>query len=642
MCGIVGLIEPDLTNVARALEERAQRMIDAVSHRGPDGSGLWCDPAAALALAHRRLAIVDLSPAGAQPMISSDGRWVISYNGEIYNAAEMRSESELSSIRFRGSSDTEVIVESVARRGLDRTLADLNGMYAIALWDRRDRTLHLVRDRLGIKPLFLGHRGNAIWFASELKSFAALNDLKFEIEPASVSSFLRFGYVPAPWSIWKNVEKILPGQIVSIYPDGSVIRRPYWSFLEVAEAGLRQPLDISDGDAIERFGSLLHDAVSRQMISDVPLGAFLSGGIDSSLVVALMVKAARGPVRTFSIGFPDFDFDESKDAAAVAAHLGTSHTELIVDAAAALNVVPQLAEMYDEPFADSSQIPTHLVSKLTRNHVTVALSGDGGDEILAGYNRYLLADRLGRSLALTPRAIKRASAAALTALPDAFVDGLARLMPAGVLPAQLADKLKKFAGLLTEDPSGIYLRLVSQCPHPGSLALAAEHPLSSLFQITPGKRGFQERMQMVDTVTYLPDDILQKVDRASMAVALEVRPPLLDHRVVTLAWQLPRHMHIRRGETKWLMRRLLERYVPRNLTDRPKMGFGIPLAAWLRGPLRDWADDLLESPRFGGSYIDQSQARNMWREHISGRRNWAYAIWTLVMFEAWRRRWAAY
>jgi asparagine synthase (glutamine-hydrolysing) len=641
MCGIAGLIERGVLR-GSALEARARAMADALAHRGPDDSGVWSDAEAGVALSHRRLAIIDLTSAGAQPMISAGGRWVISYNGEIYNAREIACQPELSQVNFRGTSDTEVILESIARRGLERTLDDLNGMFAMALWDRETRTLHLVRDRIGIKPLFYSAQGSSVCFASELKGLMAEGGIRREISPASVASFLRFGYVPAPWSIFKDVGKVMPGEIVSIGPDAQVWRRNYWSLAEVALAGTRRPLDLSDQAAESELDALLRDAVSRQMISDVPLGAFLSGGIDSSAVVALMVAAARGPVRTFSIGFPDFGYDESVHAAAVARHLGTDHTELKIGGDDALGVVPQLADMYDEPFADSSQIPTYLVSKLTRRHVTVALSGDGGDELFAGYNRYVFAERLWGSLRHMPAGVRRAAAVTLNSIPAGLVDGLSHVVPRKLRPPQFSDKLKKFADILPNDADGIYLRLVSQCPNPAVLVHGAtEHPLFAGYRNPQGTDALLERMQLIDTATYLPDDILQKVDRASMAVSLEARPPLLDHRVVEFAWRLPRRFRIRDGQTKWLLRRVLDRYVPRSLVERPKMGFGVPLADWLRGPLRDWAEDLLQPSRLGGGLLDVAAARRLWTEHLSGRRNWSYAVWTLLMFEAWRRRWAA-
>lgn len=643
MCGIAGFIDRRLAGSERELSHRARMMGDAIANRGPDASGIWVDSSIGVALSHRRLSIVDLSDAGAQPMVSADGRWVICYNGEIYNSDDIRCGPALQSTSWRGHSDTETILESVAQRGLDATLNDINGMFAIALWDRKDKTLHLIRDRLGIKPLFVARRAEQVYFASELKSLHASEALTFEIDPSSVTSFLRFGYVPAPHSIYRGVEKLMPGEILTISPGGKCDRRRYWSVADVARQGIAESLELSDEEAITRLSTLLADAVSRQMLADVPLGAFLSGGIDSSAVAGLMVAAKRGPVRTFSIGFPEFGFDESKDAAAVARHLGTQHTELVVKASDALAVVPQLAQMYDEPFADSSQIPTHLVSKLTRQHVTVALSGDGGDELFGGYNRYRLAEGMWQRLSGLPLGVRHAASGVLNSIPMFWVDGLASFAPRGLLPSQAADKLRKFASVMTLDQEGIYRRLVSQCEDPASLApLAAEHPMASL---STGDIGalptFLDRMQLLDTMTYLPDDILQKVDRASMAVALEARPPLLDHRVVEFAWRLPRRFKIRDGETKWLLRRVAERMVPKQLLDRPKMGFGIPLADWLRGPLKDWAEDMLDPKRLGGGFLDVGAARRLWAEHLTGRRNWAYALWTILMFEAWRRRWAS-
>lgn len=641
MCGIAGLLDRSLSGRDGELEAMARRMGDAIAHRGPDAHGVWVDGAAGLAFAHRRLSIMDLSPAGAQPMVSADGRWVICYNGEVYNAEDIRRDAQLGGIAWRGHSDTEVILESVARRGLERTLDDLNGMFAIALWDRQTRTLYLVRDRLGIKPLFLSRNDGRIAFASELKALHAIG-IPRDIDPSSVTSFLRFGYVPTPFSIYRNIEKIAPGEIVSIAAGGATTRRRYWSVEDSAERGIASQLELSDDEAATRLSNLLQDAVSRQMLSDVPLGAFLSGGVDSSTVAALMLKAERGPVRTFSIGFPEFGFDESKHAAAVARHLGTQHTEMIVSGAEALAVIPQLADMYDEPFADSSQIPTHLVSKLTRAHVTVALSGDGGDELFGGYNRYRLAEGMWQALSKFPRSARKIAAGTLDAVPLHWFDSIAALAPRGMLPPQLGDKIRKFSAVMLLDQEGIYRRLVSQCENPGALApRAPEHATMSWRSgEIAAMPSFLDRMQLLDTMTYLPDDILQKVDRASMAVALEARPPLLDHRVVEFAWRLPRRFKIRNGETKWLLRRVAERMVPKQLLDRPKMGFGIPLAEWLRGPLRGWAEDLIDPKRLGGGFLDTDAARQLWSEHLGGRRNWAYALWTVLMFEAWRRRWA--
>lgn len=641
MCGIAGFIDPALVGRGDEIARRARAMGEAIAYRGPDGSGTWSEESAGLSLSHRRLAIIDLTEAGAQPMVSSDGRWVICYNGEIYNNADLRRHHDLAAVTWRGHSDTETIVESVARRGLPATLDDLNGMFALVLWDRRDQVLHLVRDRLGIKPLFLTRNGGRCYFASELKGLRAVQSVALEIDAASVTSFLRFGYVPAPHSIYRDVEKVMPGEHVAIARSGKITRRRYWSAAEVAARGVAAPLALTDGEAIEQLSELLGDAVARQMLSDVPLGAFLSGGIDSSTVAALMVAAGRGRVRTFSIGFPELGFDESRQAAAIARHLGTDHTELIVTASDALAVVPLLAEMYDEPFADSSQIPTHLVSRLTRQYVTVALSGDGGDELFGGYNRYRLTEGLWRRLRHFPVPVRRVAAQALDAIPMTVIDSVASLMPRRFRPAQAADKLRKFASILGLDEAGVYRRLVSQCEDPAVLSpRAAEHPMLPWAKGSIGALPTAlDRMQLMDTLTYLPDDILQKIDRASMAVALEARPPLLDHRIVEFAWVLPRRFKIRGGESKWLLRRVAERMVPRPLLERPKMGFGIPLADWLRGPLRDWAEDLLEPSRLGAGLLDVVAVRRLWSDHQGGGRNFAYALWTVLMFEAWRRRW---
>jgi len=636
MCGIAGLIDPTAVGDGGALERRARAMIQAIAHRGPDGDGIWAEPEAGLAFAQGRLAIIDLSEAGRQPMISGCGRYAVTYNGEIYNAEEMRRHPALSGVNWRGHSDTEVMLESFAHRGIGETLADLNGMFALALFDRRERVLHLIRDRLGIKPLFFAAKGKALRFGSELKALHAAGGARPEIDPSAVASFLRFGYVPAPFSIFRGIEKVLPGEIVTFHPDGRIARDLYWSLAEAAEAGMANPLEASDAEATEMLAALLGDAVSHQMISDVPLGAFLSGGIDSSTVAALMVAAGKGPVRTFSIGFEEFGFDESKHAAAVARHLGTAHTELTATAGEALGVVPSLPEMYDEPFADSSQIPTHLVSRLTRGYVTVALSGDGGDELFAGYNRYVMAGRRWPQIARIPKPLRTALAAGIRATPGAAFDAAERLLPG--LPGQLGDKALKGASVLPLDAEGLYRRLVSQVPDPGVHLSAPE--LQTDFAEPPEELGLIDRMRFRDTLTYLPDDILQKVDRASMAVALEARPPLLDHRVVEFAWRLPARHLIRGGKSKWLLRQVLDRHVPAELIDRPKMGFGLPLPEWLRGPLREWAAGLIEAPDYGGGLLRPEPARRLWAEHTGGRRNHAYQLWTLLSFEAWRRRWA--
>lgn len=611
-------------------------MAAAIAHRGPDGQGVWTDDG--LVLAHRRLAVVDLTPMGAQPMLSADGRWAVTYNGELYNTEDIRRDLAPRGISWRGTSDTEVLLEAVAAWGLERALAVTNGMFALALWDRRDRRLHFVRDRLGIKPLYIGRQGGRIAFASELKAFAVLPGFLGQMDVESLAGFLRFGYVPAPRSIWGNVAKVKPGEVVSVGIDGRLHRWIYWSATEVARNGLDTPFAGDDAAAIDTLEDLLCDAVGRQMVSDVPLGAFLSGGIDSSTVAALMRRAGRGPVRTFTIGFAEAGYDEAKHAARVAAHLGTDHTEMTVTAADALALVPHLADIYDEPFADSSQIPTHLISRLTRRHVTVALSGDGGDELFGGYNRYLFAARWGRLLGHVPRRARAGVAAALRRVPAEPLHKLLRALPG--LPPLAADRLLKAAEILPLDPDGIYRRLVSQIGDITPLIPDVAEPRWR-FDGDPlnGRGDAIDRMQILDTTTYLPDDILTKVDRASMAPALEVRVPLLDHRVVEFAWHLSRGMKIRGGSGKWVLREVLARHVPRALVERPKQGFSVPLASWLRGPLRDWAEDLLDPSQLGAP-LAPGPVRRMWREHLNGHRNFAYGLWNILMFEAWRRRWA--
>lgn len=636
MCGIAGLLAIDGSLDADALARFGGAMAAAIAHRGPDGQGVWTENG--VVLAHRRLAVIDLTPTGAQPMLSADGRWAITYNGELYNTEDIRRELAPRGINWRGTSDTEVLLEAVTAWGLERALAAVNGMFAMALWDRRERRLHIVRDRLGIKPLYIGRQGGRLAFASELKAFAVLPDFLGEVDVGALAGFLRFGYVPGPRSIWGNVTKVQPGEWVTVGPGGHLERRVYWSATEAARHGLSQPFEGDDTAAVDALENLLTDAVGRQMVSDVPLGAFLSGGIDSSTVAALMCRAQRGAVRTFTIGFAEPGYDEAKHAARVAAHLGTEHTELTVTAADALALVPRLADIYDEPFADSSQIPTHLVSVLTRRHVTVALSGDGGDELFGGYNRYVFSARWGRLLARVPHSARAGLAAALRRLPAESLHGLLRCLPG--LPPLAADKLLKAAEILPLDSDGIYRRLVSQIGDIAPLIPGVVEPRWP-FDGDPlaGCGDAIDRMQILDTTTYLPDDILTKVDRASMAPALEVRVPLLDHRVVELAWRLSRGMKIRGGTGKWALRQVLARHVPRELVERPKQGFGVPLATWLRGPLRDWAEDLLDPSRLGAPFAP-GPVRRMWAEHLGGRRNFAYGLWNILMFEAWRRRWA--
>lgn len=642
MCGIAGIWDPN----GVALEVTARAMADAVRHRGPDGDGVWVDREAGVALAHRRLAIIDLTPTGAQPMASANGRYVITFNGEIFNFQDLRGELGAAGQHFRGTSDTEVILEGCVRWGIDATIRRLVGMFAFALWDRDERRLHLVRDRLGIKPLYYLQRAKRLLFGSELKALRAAPGWRPDIDRSAVVGFLRHGYVPSPLAIYQDVAKLPPGSHLTVDAGGTATLGRYWDVRQVAAQGLavaeRTPL--SAGEAEERLDSLLREAVRLRMIADVPLGAFLSGGIDSSTVVALMQAQSTRPVKTFSIGFREAGYDESGHARAVAQHLGTDHTELIVEPRHALDTIPRIAEWYDEPFADSSQIPTFLVSELARRHVTVALSGDGGDELFAGYNRYFWGTRLWNAARSIPHPLRKGLAGAIHRAPVGLWDGLGSILPGRFCPPQLGDKLRKVAILLAAaGPDAIYRSLVSQWDDPLDIVGDGTEPATPLWDAAMAQTvpGFMERMQLLDFMTYLPDDILTKVDRATMAVSLEGRVPLLDHRVVEFAWTLPRSLKVGGGAGKWLLKRVLGRYVPPALTERPKMGFGVPIDSWLRGPLRDWAEDLLSPAALMADGIFRVEPiRALWQAHLSGAVAGQYRLWPVLIFQAWRRRWA--
>ncbi|MGB6795536.1 MAG: asparagine synthase (glutamine-hydrolyzing) [Xanthobacteraceae bacterium] len=640
MCGIAGFIGAasggDIGATAEALAK-------SIAYRGPDDQGIWTDNECETALVHRRLSIIDLSAAGHQPMLSADGRYVISYNGEVYSFRPIADELAARGHKFRGHSDTEVILESFAVNGIEATLKRMIGMFAIALWDRRDRTLTLMRDRLGIKPLYWAKFGNTFLFGSELKALRAHPGWTPRIDQSAVAAFMRHNYIPAPRTIYEGVHKLEPGTVLTLPWRSEPNISRFWDARSVARDGSHNPVEGSDAELTEQLESLLKDAVSRRMIADVPLGAFLSGGVDSSTVVALMQAAKSGTVKSFSIGFDIEGYNEAPHAAAVARHLQTDHTELTVTSKEALDVIPRLADFYDEPFADSSQIPTYLVSAMTRKYVTVALSGDGGDELFAGYNRYQLTQRFWRSLSLMPRAVRKGAAAALTAVrPDRWTQILSAL-PSRLRPPQAGDKVHKAAAVLRLDSAdAVYRRLVSHW-EPSEIMPQVAEPRSILDDATVAKDfpDLLERMQFLDLVTYLPDDILTKVDRASMAVALEARVPLIDHRVVEFAWRLPENVKVRNGTSKWLLRQVLNRHVPSELIERPKMGFGIPLGEWLRGPLRDWAETLLNEQRLRqAGLLDAGMVRRYWADHLDGRRNWQYLIWDVLMLEAWRERWA--
>lgn len=647
MCAIAGL----WSRVADPAEEVLRAMATAMVHRGPDDGGHWVDAGTGLGLSHRRLAIVDLSPAGHQPMLSRCGRHALVFNGEIYNHAALRAELDAqrgTATPWRGHSDTETLIEAFAEWGFDATLRRCIGMFALALWDREARVLQLARDRLGEKPLYYGAVGGGIGFASELKAFAAVPGWSPEIDRQAVSLFMRYAYVPAPWSIYSGIRKLEPGATVRFDGAGAEpVHGRYWDALSAIRSARAQPFAGSLHAAADALEDLLDDTIRLQRVADVPLGAFLSGGIDSSTVVALMQKQGGAPVRTFSIGFNEEGYDEAQHAAAVARHLGTQHTELYVSADEARAVIPLLPRMYDEPFGDSSQIPTYLVSKLARGHVTVSLSGDGGDELFGGYNRYFIAQTLWRRLSGLPTPLRTRAAAMIRALRPAtwskLLKPLLPLLPARHRYANPGDKLHKLAEVLAlAEPRALYDRLVrfwewDICPGVEPPASLAADPGWSHFGAAD---GFVDAMMFADTVSYLPDDILVKVDRASMAVSLESRVPMLDHRVLEFAWRLPDSARASGGVGKRVLREVLARHVPTALTDRPKMGFGIPVGDWLRGPLRGWADALLDPQRLrADGYLAADLVRTRWEEHLSGRRNWEYSIWNALMFQSWLDEW---
>ena len=613
-------------------------MAAAIAHRGPDDAGVWLDSDIGIALAHRRLAVIDLSVAGHQPMSSQSGRYVMVFNGEIYNHVELRErlDSRLSnSISWRGSSDTETFLASIECFGLRKALQDAVGMFAFALWDRQDRTLYLVRDRLGEKPLYFGWQNDVFMFGSELKALVAHPSFDREIDREALVLFLRHNYVPCPWSIYKGIRKLTPGTYAKLSVGAARSRvgelpeaECYWSLEEAIASGEDLPFAGDPNEAVDALHTALVQAVVPQIAADVPLGAFLSGGIDSSTIVALMQAHSSRPVQTFTIGFEDSRYDEAVHARAVAAHLGTDHTELYASARDALDVIPRLPALYDEPFSDSSQIPTSLVAEMTSKHVTVALSGDGGDELFGGYRRYFRMRELCSVLSPLPERVRRLCGRAITAVPTSWGSGI-----------RVFDKARRLAEILSfQTEEQLYHGLVSHWKAPAAIVRQASEPRTRLSdrQMWPASPELESRMMAIDMLTYLPDDILVKVDRAAMGVSLETRAPFLDHRVVELAWRLPLSVKIRKRQGKWVLRQVLYRYLPKELVDRPKMGFGVPLAAWLRGPLKDWAESLLHERRLQtDGFFCPAPIRERWVEHIAGRRQWDACLWDVLMFNAW-------
>ncbi|MCL5062097.1 MAG: asparagine synthase (glutamine-hydrolyzing) [Nitrospirae bacterium] len=649
MCGIAGFINKN-NNIC--WDESLHKMTASLTHRGPDDEGSWIDRKAGVALGHRRLSILDLSPAGHQPMHSESGRYVIVFNGEIYNHNKIRKELELTVnselrtqnselIKWQGHSDTEVMLAAVEEWGVEDAVKRFIGMFAIALWDREERSLHLVRDRLGEKPLYYGWMDGIFLFASELKAIRAHPSWSGEIDRNALALLLRHNYVPAPYSIYKRIYKLLPGTVLTIDIDNSgsqskITPKPYWQAKKVAEERVANPFQGSEAEAAEQLEDLLRDAVAQQMVADVPLGAFLSGGIDSSTIVAIMQAQSNRPVKTFTIGFHEEGYNEAIHAKAVARHMGTDHTELYVTPEEAMAVIPKLPALYDEPFSDSSQIPTFLVSQLARQYVTVSLSGDAGDELFGGYNRYFWGRSIWNKIGWLPQKLRNVMASSLCSLSPQQWDKLFAILR--LKYPYSGDKLHKMSEILTvNSPEEMYRRLVSHWKTPSSVVLNAHEPPTLLTDRNQWAKlsDFTQRMMFFDMVTYLPDDILVKVDRASMRVGLESRIPFLDHRVVEFAWRIPLSMKIRNGQGKWLLRQVLYKYVPKELIERPKTGFGIPIDSWLRGPLRDWAEELLNENRLRQGFFEPAPIREKWTEHLSGRRNWQYHLWDVLMFQAW-------
>lgn len=646
MCGIAGFW------VRRYGIEQAKDILNkmggTIKHRGPNDMGQWYDEIEGIGLSHRRLSILDLSQAGHQPMQSISGKYVIVFNGEIYNHIDIRTELKSIGIApsWRGHSDTETLLAAFEAWGIVNTLKRTVGMFAIALWDRANRTLTLVRDRLGEKPLYYGLQNGVFLFGSELKALKSHPAFSGELDRDALTLFMRYSYIPAPYSIYKNVKKLQPGTYLQLKLGTEIMLdkpKPYWSLSEIVKTGKETPFLGSETESICELDKIMKRAVQLQMVADVPLGAFLSGGVDSSTVVALMQAQSSRPIKTFSIGFNEAGYDEAKHAKAVARYLGTEHTELYISPRQAVDVIPHLSSVYDEPFSDSSQIPTFLVAQMARQHVTVSISGDGGDELFGGYNRYVFTQKLWGLLSLMPAGLRQAMANTITVMSktawNRFLGSLQGMIPGKLRLANIGEKIHKGAEVLpAKNNAELYKLLVSHWTERESVVLGANNPpdIIAEFNNLLSDDCFIHNMMIMDTLSYLPDDILCKVDRATMSVSLESRVPFLDHRVVEFAWRLPLSLKLRNGQGKWLLRKVLHQYVPKELIERPKMGFSVPIDSWLRGPLRDWAECLLDESRLRREGIfNPKPILQKWNEHLSSKNNWQNHLWDVLMFQAW-------
>ncbi|OGO94042.1 MAG: asparagine synthase (glutamine-hydrolyzing) [Coxiella sp. RIFCSPHIGHO2_12_FULL_44_14] len=630
MCGFVGFWhlqkEPPI-----AMNEIARQMSERIAHRGPDAWGRWRDDDVPLIISHQRLSIRDLSVRGAQPMLSHSSRWVMAYNGEIYNTRGLSEALATRGVILKGHSDTEALLNSIAVFGLQDTLTKINGMFAFSLWDRLEKKLYLVRDRLGIKPLYWGFNRGVLYFGSQLKAFTAHPDWQSDVDYSALANYFRLNYIAEPYTIYKGIYKLQPGHVITIDRDGRVENKVFWSLLEKANAPKLKTEDVKEH--VEELHALLKDAVKCRLVSDVPLGAFLSGGVDSSTVVALMQTQHSAPIKTFTIGFHEDHYNEAKYAKAVAQYLGTDHEEWYLSVNDATALIPELPQWYDEPFADSSQLPTLLVSKLARQKVIVSLSGDGGDELFAGYNRYFLTRKLLRRVAILPHSMRSLLSKIILSIKPEMWEHVGKIIPEKIRPSMVGDKAHKLANVLRQDQHKLYLSLVSAWDAPTDV-IQRESQEYAWPEVV--EEDFIFKMQLLDALTYLPGDILTKVDRASMAVGLEARVPLLDYRVVEFALRLPMQEKIVKNEGKWILRQVLKKYIPDPLINRPKMGFGVPIKTWLRTSLKDWAHDLLSTEKLTQAQLNVELIQTRWRQHQSGVRNWESSLWSVLMYQAWR------